>query len=116
MTEEEKKAIKGLEWSQKQMRLGNLPDYDQGHYADIRVVLNLIEKQQKLIEECDSGEVITENQMRWVEDNFISKDKIREKIEELDSIYQQEIKQQYNGRYYLQLSYAIQELKSLLKE
>ena len=51
MTEEEKRAIKGLEWSQKQMRLGNLPDYDQGHYADIRIVLNLIEKQQKEIED-----------------------------------------------------------------
>ena len=47
MTEEEKKAIKGLEWSQKQMRLENLPDYDQGHYTDIRVVLNLIKKQEK---------------------------------------------------------------------
>ena len=27
--------IKGLEWSQQQMRLGNLPDYDQSHYRDI---------------------------------------------------------------------------------
>ncbi len=51
MSNEEKKAIKGLEWSQQQMRLGNLPDYDQGHYADIRIILNLIEKQQKEIEE-----------------------------------------------------------------
>ena len=53
LSDEEKKAIKGLEWSQQQMRLGNLPDYDQGHYADIRIVLNLIEKQQKEIE-CDN--------------------------------------------------------------
>ena len=51
MSDEEKKTIKGLEWSQQQMRLGNLPDYDQGHYADIRIVLNLIEKQSKEIEE-----------------------------------------------------------------
>ena len=51
MSDEEKKAIKGLEWSQQQMRLGNLPDYDQGHYADIRIILNLIEKQQKTIDE-----------------------------------------------------------------
>ena len=35
MNEEEKKIIKSLEWSQQQMRLGNLPDYDQRHYADV---------------------------------------------------------------------------------
>lgn len=46
-------------------------------------------------------------------DNFISKSKIREKIEELNNIYQQEIKQKYKGRYYQQLSYAIQILKEL---
>lgn len=44
------------------------------------------------------------------------KNKIKEKIEELDSIYQQEIKQQYNGRYYHQLSYAIQVLQELLED
>lgn len=53
MSDEEKKAIKGLEWSQQQMRLGNLPDYDQGHYADIRIVLNLIEKQQEKIKRLE---------------------------------------------------------------
>lgn len=41
------------------------------------------------------------------------KSKVREKIEELNSIYEQEIKQKYNGRYYHQLSYAIQILKEL---
>ena len=49
-------------------------------------------------------------------DSYIPKSLVREKIEELDSIYQQEIKQKYNGRYYHQLSYAIQILKELLQE
>lgn len=49
----------------------------------LKDILNLIERQQKLIEECDSGDVITENQMRYIEDNYIRKDKIREKIKDL---------------------------------
>jgi len=77
MSDEEKKAIKGLEWSQQQMRLGNLPDYDQGHYADIRIVLNLIEKQSKEIEEL--------KEVKWYyEISRVPKDKIKAKIEEID--------------------------------
>ena len=84
MTDEEKKAIKGLEWSQQQMRLGNLPDYNQGHYADIRIVLNLIEKQSKEIEKykmvIDNREFTWkqkyEETMEYVKEVFCSRDKI----------------------------------------
>ena len=54
LSDEEKQAIEGLKGSQKwirqQIRLGNLPDYNQGHYADIQIVLNLIEKQKNIID------------------------------------------------------------------
>ena len=114
MSDEEKKAIKGLEWSQQQMRLGNLPDYDQGHYADIRIILNLIEKQSKEIEELTTNQLdlkdkcikiakkLEEDNKPFVSEyilaqigacpvwdcgepysNYISKDKIKAKIEEV---------------------------------
>ena len=85
LSDEEKKAIEGLEWSQQQMRLGNLPDYDQGHYADIRIVLNLIEKQSKEIEELKTtNKELTERVLRLESDKFwdnvVSKSKIKEII------------------------------------
>ena len=82
MENEEKKAIKGLEWSQQQMRLGNLPDYDQGHYADIRIVLNLIEKQQKEIEELKEKNEFLNWYFENQKGNFIHKDKIKAKMKE----------------------------------
>ena len=87
MTDEEKKAIEGLEWSQQQMRLGNLPDYDQGHYADIRILLNLIEKQSKEIEELNSDLEVFKRALTDIEvvynKNYTSNDKIKAKIEEV---------------------------------
>ena len=90
MTDEEKKAIEGLEWSQQQMRLGNLPDYDQGHYADIRILLNLIEKQSKEIEELNSDLEVFKRALTDIEvvynKNYTSNDKIKAKIEVLEKL------------------------------
>ena len=65
LSDEEKQAIEGLKGSQKwirqQIRLGNLPNYNQGHYADIQIVLNLIEKQSKEIEELKASHITTKN-------------------------------------------------------
>lgn len=126
MSEEEKKAIKGLEWSQKQMRMGNLPDYDQGHYADIKILLNLIEKQQEEIKELklitntynsyegkdmDHTKIIIADSNYFINgtfvNKFISKDKIRKIIAELDN-------QNYNN---YELSVALSKsLETLIKE
>jgi len=82
---EEKKAIKGLEWSQQQMRLGNLPDYDQGHYADIRIILNLIKKQSKEIELLKEENEKYKNPPFFDEENYTENDKIKAKIEEVSN-------------------------------
>ena len=104
--DEEWKAIKGLEWSQQQMRLGNLPDYDQGHYADIRIVLNLIKKQQKEIEELNKEntrqhELIGNIHKKW-------KDKIKAKIEEIN-------KEMLNEEKSLELFYRKKYCKEILQ-
>ena len=73
--------------------------YDNKHYEQIETVLNLIEKQQKEIEELkvknktqsDCAKPIERTEemvnMRWVNHRFISKDKLKEilGIEETDS-------------------------------
>ena len=85
MSEEERKAIKGLEWSQRQMRLGNLPNYDQGHYADISIALNLIKKQQKEIEKLNkSDESKEQSSMKYYNLYRELVDKIKAKIEEVE--------------------------------
>lgn len=39
MNEEE--IINRLNYSQQQMRLGNLPDYNQSHYEDVEALLSM---------------------------------------------------------------------------
>ena len=105
MSEEEKKAINQLKADT------NFYDYElkNGKYIyelfkievykkDVDVILNLTEKQQKEIEEYKSiVECIEEfkrlkrpvmelvHEMNKFEDEFVSKDKIREKIEEVSN-------------------------------
>jgi hypothetical protein len=42
------KDIKELEWSQSQMRLGNLPSYSQAHYKAIENTLSELETYKKI--------------------------------------------------------------------
>lgn len=97
-------AIKILNWSQQQMRLGNLPDYSQNVYQAEIVVLQELEHLQKENEELISEKTkllltdlseanklydeenkrcmmfaIENNDLKEKLDNSISKDKIREK-------------------------------------
>ena len=70
--------IKMLEWSQQQMRLGNLPDYNQKVYKAIE---NLINRNKELEEENR----IQRGQLNSAFDRgFVHKDKLREKIEEVN--------------------------------
>ena len=95
MSEEEKKAIKCLE-------------VDMLDNEQIQIILNLIEKQQTEIEKLkqenkDHLEALTEwaNGERINDIKHISKDKIREKIEELNAmeisqdIYYDDIKEMF---------------------
>lgn len=50
----------------------------------IFTLLERYKKQQKQIEEYKSGEVFTAKQMHYIDDNYIDKDYIREKIKELE--------------------------------
>ncbi|HCC04020.1 MAG TPA: hypothetical protein DEP51_04090 [Clostridiales bacterium] len=88
LSDEEKQAIEGLKGSQKwvrqQIRLGNLPNYNQGHYADIRIILNLIKKQSKEIEELKNADLTTVYLNGVYDGEKKFKDKIKAKIEELD--------------------------------
>ena len=85
MNEEEKESIEEF---RKQLRLAiNIDDVTTAIRNDnAQIILNLIEKQQKEIEELKK-----DNNHQWeercrltfdIEKNFISKDKIREKIKE----------------------------------
>lgn len=53
MEEDIKKAIEHLEWSQSQMRLGNLPDYDRRVYKSVENILNELERLQKEFKAVD---------------------------------------------------------------
>lgn len=83
MSEEEKKAITYLKFYIERDVM-----YEDTHYEQIKTILNLIEKQQKEIEElkkpkyiinCETGTVTP------IHNNFISKDKIREIIKEIEN-------------------------------
>ena len=45
------KAIRYLEWTQSQMRLGNLPPYNKDVYKSIDVLLARLEQDERVIEE-----------------------------------------------------------------
>lgn len=117
LSDEERQAIKGLEWSQQQMRLGNLPDYDQGHYADIRIILDLIEKQQKEIEELNKSDASKEqSSMNYYNMYKELVDKIKAKIEEIDFMIK-EINQGHLQKYTVgELLGAKRFLESLLEK
>ena len=121
LSDEEKQAIEGLKGSQKwirqQIRLGNLPDYNQGHYADIQIVLNIIEKQSKEIESLKEDNkkksiVIIEYQDLYEK----LKDKTKAKIEELENQKRQWIEDRDNKHKDSEIIYAIEVLQSLLEK
>lgn len=114
MSEEEKKAI---EW------LKNATFFSARIYAPS--ILNLIENQQKEIEELNEikqqickEELITQD---YVQDNFIAKDKIKEKIKELEE-NNKRIEKQFKGgsqnllQNYIENIAQIKILKQLLEE
>lgn len=112
MNEEEKKALAFLRFY-----VSDDEDeyFDRDYYIDkniIETILNLIEKQQKQIEELKekySKKLIEfQKEREWYEKNHISKDKIIEKIEEITS-YAYTSAEERDSQ-----DYAIQVLKEIL--
>lgn len=105
LSEEEKKAIKELKhyinitpyWKIREYTNSEIDNY-------IKIVLNSFEKQQKEIEE------LKENELLEITENFVSKDKIREKIKEIES-YAFTSEEEKN-----QQDYAIKRINELLEE
>ena len=87
MSKKEKKAVETLKDLASTIYYGDMNFIESD---DLKIILKLIEKQQKEIEELKK-----DNNHQWeercrltfdIEKNFISKDKIREKIKELENV------------------------------
>lgn len=100
---EETKAIRYLEWTQSQMRLGNLPPYNQDVYKSIDTLLNRLEQLEK--ENKEYTVRLTDEQYRKVIEiaqkdiikDTVPKSVIRDKIEELEK-YEKLAKEQIENR------------------
>lgn len=94
LSEEEKKAIEWLE---------NAKFFSARLYAPI--ILNLLDQYPKEIEKIKQGTYayIDDNHNVVVSRDYISKDKIREKIKNIEAIYKKEMKP-YQTEYGLNLS------------
>ena len=120
MNEEEKKAINDLIDIKEFGNLSNYLDLRKEQLNSIDIALYLIDKQQKEIKElkkpkyiinCETGSVTK------IDNDFISKDKIRDKIKELEEsirIYNES--SYYDNDYISRLKAQIIILQSLLKE
>lgn len=119
MSDEEKKAIERLNIYKEKIKDELYPTIDFEEEKAIGIILNLIEKQQKEIEElkkpkyllnAKTGEITTINNSE-----FISKDKIKAKIEEIKEEIRHylEINDEYNAQI---CDCIIEEYESLLEK
>ena len=110
-TEEEKKAINDLKYLLKRRYEDEIETYNL--FGPIETALNLIDKQQKEIEELNNKynfEKVAKEEIEELLENSVSKDVIREKIDDL---------QRYKGLVmYEKYNYdaIIRHLKELLGE
>lgn len=82
MSDEERKAIKEVNHFKELTRYWQEEEYEEKEIAGyIEIILNLIEKQSKEIEELKEKNEYLPN---WVSKKYVSKDKIKAKIEEID--------------------------------
>lgn len=122
MTKEEKKAMNNF----KEI-IENLDEDEQFVYReeiqDYKILLNLIEKQQEEIEELKKhkkheqeyidSKVFSAKQLHYIEDNYISKYKIREKIKQYEEYLEIE---DWGEKTRLGFNNRIRVLKELLEE
>lgn len=112
MSEEEKKVIEEIN-----KRLKNTPSgFNENYINDMKYLLNLIAKQQKEIEELHTEineriKLKIENE-QLVDTQFIPKQKVKDKIEEL----KEKIKYEKNEKVIIWLHKQIRILEELLEE
>lgn len=89
LSDEEKKAIKEVKHFNELTRYWQEEEYEEKEIAEyITTILNLIEKQSKEIEELKKPKYIINcktNEITKLTNDFVSKDKIKAKIEELEN-------------------------------
>lgn len=122
---EENQAIKDLKRLEEVIK-NNIPN--NKNIKAIKIVLNLLEKQQKEIERLykDNYRLDRENQLKFERavdtSDYVSKDKIREKIKEIEERIEEEnemlelnqiCKEDYESRFKY-LNYALNIYKRLL--
>ena len=118
MSDEENKAI---EYWKTHMEILHWNTQLASEYY-IKILLNLIDKQQKEIEELKNGQIdfwISDKEIEErIRNKFVNKDKIKAKIEGIDKVLNKDIyviDGHYDDRYYRYLQDK-QVLQSLLEE
>ena len=116
MNEEEKKAINELKeytdsyvWVKNHFENLDKKDYMEKHpiMEAIIIILSLVEKQKEELEDYKSGYFFTAKQMHFIDEDYIAKDKIKDKIKEIEK---------WDKELGLHTNYAISVLKELLEE
>lgn len=90
------------------------------YIMDMEELIDIIEEQNQEIEDYKSGYFFTAKQMHFIDEDYIAKDKIIGKIEELEE-KAEKVKEHYRGTYacldeYLNAKSKIQGYKELLEE
>ena len=107
MSEEEKKAIERIKQEIDRYKAIETPK--EVYITDIKILLSLIKKQQKEIEDLKDKNTSLQKEVKLmksinINDNYISKDKIREKIKELEDLQEnQYIHLEYTKKILLEL-------------
>lgn len=124
MSEEENKAIENFNEIIKNLDEDEQIEYEE-EIQDYKTLLNLIEKQQKEIEELKKPKYLVhfeDNKITKIEliNDYISKDKIRELIKKYQE-KAEDVKQKYKGVYayksdYLEALAKIEGYQELLEE
>lgn len=114
MSDEEKKAIETLKSDLTFCKSLRKRYRDEQQEKDYETVLNLIEKQSKEIEELkENNELLQENyssahkDINWFCENYISKDKIKAKIEEISKEWAEG---ELDGEWYEFMKYHLESL------
>ena len=121
MSEEEKKAIEYLKDLRFEKQAFSISKDDFEEVKQIETILNLIEKQEKEIERLKEFEKYYETEkVVWSRNDYISKDKIKAKIKELEQYKKEELKNDspfgIHSEQWAIADYVIDILKELLGE
>ena len=121
LSDEEKKMLEIFkkEVEKEQNEYEQVNEYTKFYYNNHKFILNLIEKQSKEIEELKKPKYVINcktNEITKLTNDFVSKDKIKAKIEELENQKRQWIEDRDNKHKDSEIIYTIEVLQSLLEK